>query len=107
MASCRYETWTSFTGRLARLVTTTTDATRAELRALLHELSDALFSSSNGRHVLLDGIRHAWVLADLADVREGLVRTLLRNLQRDLAQRPAECERAYFARQLTSAADQL
>ena len=88
-------------------MTTLTDATRAELRALLYELSDQLLTSRNGRHVLLDGIRHACVLSDLADIREGLLRTVLRNLQRDLSEHPVSLDRGYFAAQLTSAADHL
>jgi hypothetical protein len=88
-------------------VTRPTDATRAELRALLYDLADQLLTSRNGRHVMLDGIHHAWVLADLADVGEGLARTVLRNLQRDLNDRPVSLDRGYFAAQLTNAADHL
>ena len=88
-------------------MTSPTEATRAELRYLLYDLADQLLHAGAGRHVLLDAIRHADALADLAGVPEGLTRTVLRNLHRDLIQHPAGVERLYFAQQLTSAADHL
>lgn len=84
-----------------------TTALRAELRSALHDLTDLLLEGGNHRHVLLDGIRHAWVLADLADVGDGVLRGLLSDLQRKLADRPGEVDRPYFARHITGAADQL
>ena len=88
-------------------MTAPTEATRAELRALLYDLSDQLLSSGHGRHVLLDGVRHALALAELASIPPGVLRTVLRNLQRDLVQHPASVDRHYFAAQLTTAADHL
>lgn len=81
-------------------------AVRAELRGALHDLAELLLTPGHHRHVLVDGIRHALILADLAGVDEGILRTLLRNLQRDLAG-AAAVERGYFAQQLTIAADRL
>ncbi|MBW3630154.1 MAG: hypothetical protein KY464_12750 [Gemmatimonadetes bacterium] len=84
-----------------------TTALRAELRLALHDLSDLLLEGGNHRHVILDGIRHAWILADLADVGDGVLRALMSDLQRKLADRPADVDRAHFARHMTGAADQL
>jgi hypothetical protein len=92
------------------ITTRTTDpgaAVRAELRAALHDLSDLLLTPGNHRHVLLDGIRHATALADLAGVAEGLLRADLGTLERELATRPAEVDRAQYARQISAAADRL
>ena len=88
---------------------TPTEATalRAELRSALHDLSDLLLQGGNHRHVILDGIRHAWVLADLADVEDGVLRALMSDLQRKLSQSPAEVDRTYYARSLSGAADHL
>ena len=83
------------------------DRTRAELRAALQDLTDLLLDPGNHRQVILDGIRHAWILADLAEVGEGVLRTVLRNLQHDLHSQPASVERHVVAQQLSSAADHL
>jgi hypothetical protein len=88
-------------------LTTPTEATLAELRAALYDLADQLLTRGVGRHVLLDGIRHAWVLGDLGDLPEGPARDVLRGLQRDLSQRPAELDRAFFAEQLNAVADRI
>ena len=82
-------------------------AVRAELRAALHDLADLLLAPGNHRHVLLDGIRHATALADLAGVAEGILRADLRTLERDLATRPAEVDRGYHAQRISAAADRL
>ena len=89
------------------IVTTPTEATLAELRAALYDLADQLLTRGVGRHVLLDGIRHAWVLADLTELGEGPARSVLRDLQRELSRRPAELHRGLFAERLNLAADQL
>ena len=81
-------------------------AIRAELRAVVHDLAELLLAPGSQRHVLIDGIRHALALADLAGIPPGVLRTLLRNLQRDLAGK-APIDHGYFAAQLTSAADRL
>lgn len=78
-------------------------ALRAELRAALHELADALHAHE-GRHRHLDAVRHAWILADLADTPEGPVRAGLRELARHLRARNGY-DPAYHANQLTLAAD--
>ncbi len=65
-----------------------------------------LLDRTYDRQQLLDAVRQAWVLADRADVRDGLVPTILRNLQRDLVGKAA-IESGYFAQQLTTAADRL
>lgn len=79
---------------------------RAELRAALQELSDVLLDRTNDRKRLLDAVRHAWILTELADVRNGLVPVILRNLQHDLG-RKDPLDHATFALQLTRAADRL
>lgn len=71
---------------------------------MLHGLSDALLEGVPPEQ-LQDAVRHAWVLADLGEVDEGLVRTLLRNLGRDL--RTGGLDRSYYARQLQNAMDRL
>lgn len=81
------------------------EATRAELRAALYDLADHLLDHAD-RPVLLDAIRHAWILTDLAEVGEGLVRVCLRNLQRDLQAGQTVAYQA-VAQQLTRAADGL
>ena len=79
------------------------EAVRAELRALLYDLADSLLDHAD-RAQLQDAIRHAWVLADLADMEEGLVRMVLRNLARDLQ---GSEDRAHYARQIQNAMDRL
>ena len=79
------------------------DVVRAELRTALHELSDELQDESRERARLIDSVRHASLLADLAEVRDGMVPLLLRDLENDLeGQKPVE--RGYFADELDSAA---
>jgi hypothetical protein len=80
-------------------------AVRGELRSALHDLADALLSDAP-RANLLDAIRHAWILADLADLDEGLPRTLLRNLQRELMGQ-APINPAHYVDQLTFAASKV
>jgi hypothetical protein len=91
--------------RSQRAARSSEDAVRAELRAALHDLADSLLSQAP-RAQLLDAIRHAWVLADLGDVEEGLLRKLLRSLQRELmAQLPVNG--SHYANQLTFLATKL
>jgi hypothetical protein len=80
-------------------------AVRTELRGVLYDLADALLVHA-ARPELLEAIRHAWVLADLAELDAGLVRTLLRNLQRDL-RGEGSLDSVFFANQLNGAADKL
>jgi hypothetical protein len=93
------------TSRAARPRLSPEAAVRSELRVALHELADALLNDAP-RSSLLDAIRHAWILADLADVDDGLPRTLLRNLQRDLMGQSA-IEPVQYANQLTFAASKV
>ena len=69
--------------------------------------SPLLVEPGHHRYVLLGGIRHTWILAVLADPDEGMERSLLRDLHRDLSEHPASTVRRFFAAQLTTAADHL
>lgn len=80
-------------------------ALRTELRTALHELADTLLEHG-GRHRHLDAVRHAWILADLADVGEGPVRIALRELARQLRAGDGH-DPAHHANLLTLAADRL
>lgn len=81
------------------------DAVRAELRAALRDISDALLDGI-GRHRLHDAVRHAWILADLAEIGEGPVRAVLRDLAREL-RGGTPTDSTGLANQTTRAADQL
>lgn len=81
------------------------EAVRAELHSVLHDLADAL-RAGRSREFLDQSIRHAMVLADLAGIKAGVVRSLLDSLQNDLRQREP-IDAAYYASQLALAADRL
>ena len=72
----------------------------------LHDLSDVLQDQSYEPGRLIDAVRHASVLADLAEVRDGVVPLLLRNLEHDL-EGEKSLERSYFADELGSAANRM
>ena len=72
----------------------------------LHDLSDELQDETRERGRLIDAVRHASLLADLAEVRDGMVPLLLRNLEHEL-EGEKKVERSYFADELGSAANRM
>lgn len=80
-------------------------AVRADLRAALAELADELLEEV-GTERLVDAVRHAWMLAYLAEVGEGPLRGALRSLLHDLrAGGPVDAP--LYARQLILLSDQI
>jgi hypothetical protein len=62
-------------------------AVRWELQSVLSELGDALLAYSHPA-LLLDAIRHAWVLADLAALEDQSVHSVLHDLQNEIRHQP-------------------
>ena len=82
------------------------DAVRSELRLALHDLSDVLQDRGYEPAQVMDAVRHASILADLAEVRDGVVPLLLRNLEHDLSGHK-NLEAHFFATELASAANRM
>lgn len=77
------------------------------LARALQDLAAALQETAYDRHSVANAAQRAWFLADLADIRNHPVSVVLRALRQDLFRDDFESRRGDFARQLTSAADQL
>jgi hypothetical protein len=80
-------------------------AVRAELQSVLSELVDSLLAYSHPV-LLLDAIRHAWVLADLAALEDGRVHATLHDLQNEIRHQPFFDGR-WFAEQIADLAESL
>ena len=78
-------------------------AVRQDLRSALLDLSDLLLQDGVVRHRALDAVRHAWILADLAELDHRQVHDLLHDL--GAALRDDGGDRPYFANQLAIVAD--
>jgi hypothetical protein len=62
-------------------------AVRSELQSVLSELGEALLAYSHPA-LLLDAIRHAWILADLSALEDQTVHSLLHDLQNEIRHQP-------------------